>query len=301
MRKDMFKVIVERERVGSSAPSDTKALRKYLRGFKPSSSCKEDREDWEEEAKLGHLPMKITGSKPQGYDSKSLNENLNPLKRFIASRVGRKWDDVWSEICENINSDSTVQKHVLDHAKDYVHVNCYFDADGNVWCNDDYRGPTQISPIYYNGYRKYTQHYAEPETGILKEIKVIQRKKEKKEEIVRINIGNNSQLHKLDNVWYVVNLKPFPRQPLTSPNGYGQNIINNYGLIVDCVLKKDLYTLNKNHSKLIEQYGSGEFGENNGLVSLKDWGAFLLGKNNLVYAAHKKQLGKKELKKYKLK
>jgi hypothetical protein len=301
MRKDMFKVIVERERGGSSDKSDTKIARGFFRGLKPDSSCIEDREDWEEEEKLNHLPRKITGRKPQGYNRKSLNENLSPLRRFIASRVGRVWNDVWSEICENINSDSTVQKHVLDHAKDYVYTNCYFDDAGNVWCNDSYSGPRLISPAYPSRYSM--EHYEEPNTGILKQIKIVPYPK-KKEEVIRINVGNNKQLHKLENIWYLVTLKSFPTQPLTSPNGFGQNIINNYGMLEDCVFKKNLYSLNKFPAELGNRYGwreNREFAGTDGYIDNKQWSAFALGKNGLVYAVSKKQLSKKELKEYNLK
>src|SRR5690348_426069 len=137
MREDMFKVIVERERFnsGMKKASKSKIVRGYYKGLMPSSKNVEDREDLEENGSMSYLPSKITGKKPWGYNAKELNENLNPLKRFITSKVGQKWDDVWSEICEFINSDSTVQKHVLDHAKQYVVTNCYFDEFNNVWSN----------------------------------------------------------------------------------------------------------------------------------------------------------------------
>ena len=52
--------------------------------------------------------------------SKHLNENLAPLKRFLARRVGRPWSRVYAEICEHIALRSAVQKHVLDHLHQFV-------------------------------------------------------------------------------------------------------------------------------------------------------------------------------------
>src|SRR5262249_25737995 len=51
---------------------------------------------------------------------KSLNENLSPLYRFIQRQVGRPWDDVFSEICEHISVNSTVQNAVRAHIDDFV-------------------------------------------------------------------------------------------------------------------------------------------------------------------------------------
>ncbi len=297
MRKDMFKVIVEKERWNSQGKFDNKTSRRYLKQFKPNSGNKEDRDDWEEDEKLSHLPKKITGSKPQGWNCKSLNENLNPLKKFINSRVGQKWDDVWSEICQEINSNSTVQKHVLDHAKDFVETGCYYDSQGRVWTNTT-SGPMLVSPVTY--YKYSSKHYAEPETGILRKVKIIDTKAKKEKPIERVDIGNNQQLHKLEGIWYCVNLKPFPKFALTDKTSYGE-FVNNYGLIKDVVLNKTLYVLSKNKRLIQDTYGSDfEFKASNGVVSI----SFLMNAGptaGFVYAAHKKQLNKKDLKKYNLK
>jgi hypothetical protein len=298
MRKDMFKVIVEKERWNSQEKFDNKTSRKYLNSFKPNSNNKEDWDEWEDENRLSHLPKKVTGSKPQGWNRKELNENLNPLKGFINSRVGQKWDDVWSEICQEINSNSTVQKHVLDHAKDYVETNCYYDNQNRVWTNTS-SGPMLVSPVTY--YKYSSKHYVEPETGILRKVQIIHNKKKKEKPIDRVEIGNNQQLHKINGIWYCVTLKEFPKYPLTSDSGYGYQLINNYGLINDVLLNKTLYSLSKN-KRLIEK----TYGYNVKIVDSKNQVtiSFLLnnGPNKgLVYAAHKKQLNKKDLKKYNLK
>lgn len=299
MRSDMFKVIVEKERRGSGMKSDTKMSRKYWKGSRPKrGSFKEDTEDWEEDEKLSHLPKKITGRKPQGWDRKSLNENLSPLKKFLFSRVGRKWDDVWSEVCENINSNSTVQKHVLDHARDYVVTDCYYDAEGKVWYNSPYHGPELVSPVEY---AKYGNHlYVEPGTGILRKTTIIHvKKKEKKKPINRIDLGYNKQLHKVDGIWYEVALKEIPRHPLvTDYNATGHFVINNYGQIRDVLLNMNLYSLAKDRRLIDETYGSHWYYLR--LDSPTTMRAFLMN-DGLVYAAGKKQLNKKDLKKYGLK
>ena len=108
MRKDMSKVIVERARI---------KVRSAVKGRKHRH--KDDILD---------LPAKVSMKKSAGWGRKSLNENLSPLQRFLNSRVNRKWDKVYSEICENLKPTSAVQQHVRDHLKDFVEINPFFDG-----------------------------------------------------------------------------------------------------------------------------------------------------------------------------
>ncbi len=102
MREDMFKVIVERPRLVHG---------NWLRGGRESGFrqflASEDR------------PAKI-GMQAGHQNRKWLNENLAPLRRFLASRVGRPWDKVRSELLNGIDQRNTVQQHILTHVDDYV-------------------------------------------------------------------------------------------------------------------------------------------------------------------------------------
>lgn len=96
MRKDMAKVIVERPRVGGKTQKNGRPPR--------------DMED---------LPRRQS-MRRKHHDRKELNENLNPLERYLESKVGRKWDNVFSDICKNLKLDTAIQKHVRDHLKQMV-------------------------------------------------------------------------------------------------------------------------------------------------------------------------------------
>ena len=102
MRRDMFKVIVERPR--RFGPGG------WTRGRPPR-----DAEDGP-----SHAGMR------RPYDSwherKELNENLAPLRRYLMKQVGRPWNKVFSEICEHLRTDSTVQEHVRRHLGDFVAI-----------------------------------------------------------------------------------------------------------------------------------------------------------------------------------
>lgn len=112
MRHDMSKVLVERERVKGYRGKTIDPC-----GFKynPNVGWNEDLDDdyFREPSSL-RRPHKLADN------SKQLNENLSPLMGFIRSRVGKKWDDVYSEIRANINSNNAVQMHVLQHINQYV-------------------------------------------------------------------------------------------------------------------------------------------------------------------------------------
>ncbi|MEV4933923.1 hypothetical protein MRBLMA1_001345 [Sphingobium sp. LMA1-1-1.1] len=100
MRADMFKTIVERPRWGASHARSAKLKGKASRGIKQIGLKRH--------AKIG-TPY-----------TKSLNENLAPLVRFLRSRRGKPWDMVFSEICAGLDTGSTVKMHVRQHLEDYV-------------------------------------------------------------------------------------------------------------------------------------------------------------------------------------
>ncbi len=65
-------------------------------------------------------------------NTKSLNENLAPLVRFLRSSCGRPWNDVYSEIRERISPKSAVQLHIWQHVEQYVQRNLQVTADGQL-------------------------------------------------------------------------------------------------------------------------------------------------------------------------
>lgn len=98
MRDDMDKVIVERPRHEDrwGGPKGRRANRSH--------------ED---------LPAFEGIGKLKG-NTKSLNENLAPLRRFIQKQVNRPWNKVFSEISALIKPGNTVQEHILGHIDDFI-------------------------------------------------------------------------------------------------------------------------------------------------------------------------------------
>jgi len=107
MRKDMSKVLVEDGRLNSGVGA--KQLKRQHRR-KLNRNVDE------------HSPKResLSGHRHFGHECKTLNENLKPLVRFLASRAGQPWDEVYSEIRERINVKSAVQLHIMQHLWGFV-------------------------------------------------------------------------------------------------------------------------------------------------------------------------------------
>lgn len=55
------------------------------------------------------------GMRRRHRQRKHFGEHLSPLWRFLGSRVGRPWDDVYSEIRAQLSPRSVLDVHLLDH------------------------------------------------------------------------------------------------------------------------------------------------------------------------------------------
>jgi hypothetical protein len=100
MRDDMFKVIVERPRWGASYAASPKLKRMS-------------------DADTKHIGLR-RHARIGARTTKMLNEKLAPLLRYLRRQRGRCWDVVFSEICANLDTGSTVKMHVRQHIKDFV-------------------------------------------------------------------------------------------------------------------------------------------------------------------------------------
>jgi hypothetical protein len=118
MRSDMFKVLVERPRWGRSRATAVKL----------NTDPDRDRK---------HIGLKRHVAE-RARCSKALNENLQPLVRYLRSQRGRRWDDVFSEICAGLDTGSTVKMHVRQHIDDYVLSRISVGRDG-AWMADGRR------------------------------------------------------------------------------------------------------------------------------------------------------------------
>lgn len=266
MRKDMFKIIVERPRLVNS-----NGYSRDGRKFRNS-----------EDAPL-MLGMK------RGYRlSKWLNENLAPLQRFLERQINRPWNKVYSEIRAGIDGRSTVQQHILQHLDDFVAVKTRWintPEGGHVVCDDGYGGPVALKDSRCG-------LYVHPRTGILLRNRRYRSwaERHRDEQIKRLeaappaprDISDVVQLHCLDGIWYRVELAelPPPREVVVM-NGSEMKKILTYETCWDVVRK--LAVSRKNAMT--------------GVRKGHPCGCCMYGAHGL-YAKTKRQLSSRELKTY---
>jgi len=316
MRPDMDRVIVERPRIHSrTAPKEPKGYKKRLQG------------DWEE------LPAKesMSANRKHGWEAKELNENLNPLRRFLQKQVGRPWDKVFAELSEQIDMNSTVKRHIWQHVFDTIEQHTFIGSDGNVWVHGKYgMGDTPLT------YSRYQNLYIHPVDGLLKKIKKPKgwkpykyRPDDRKD--VRKDGENNLQFHKMNGIWYVIQLASY-KGPLNTyetipaencnagcawtSRSYERVTPTAEGKIRDVVIKRRLADLYDDKNKRDVSFSrviktsdhSGPRGwrshtfKNNGIeyISYEDTLTGLYGRKG-VYATSFKQANSNELRKVGLK
>jgi len=180
----------------------------------------------------------------KGYNYKELNENLAPLYRFLQSKLGFRWDDVYSEICENIRVTSTVQEHIRVHVKQMVATKISIDDNGEPWDMDGRPGKLSATP--------YVKYWVDPRDGILKlnNAKTYkQLNREAQDELVKKltessrSLPGGIELRKARGIWYQVEVAPVParsKREVISPDG----IVHYYdtgGSAYDVILHKKVY------------------------------------------------------------
>ncbi len=174
MRADMGKVLVERPRVGSRSRGPCKGYNTHVR------RCLE----------AGDSPPKFEGIKRRAGNTKSFNEHLGPLRRFLDSNVGRPWDKVYAEICKHVDRGNVVQKHILTHLFEYV-VTIVILIDG-VPCHGEAYARLYGQPLRTSHNRH--QWYVCPKSGLLRRSRYIPRESNKRPEPSRTVRLNNKQV-----------------------------------------------------------------------------------------------------------
>lgn len=162
-----------------------------------------------------------------GYDRKSFNENLNPLKGWLRSCIGKKWDKCYSELRTNFDARSVVNAHILEHLYQYIQVHTKV-IDGKVvalsrWSGRGYVPIKEISEDYY----------VCPKDGTVKVVNkmarrtlIKQREAEKRQKELSVTrfLNDCEVLRFIDGVWYHFELKPVPNAKIVYVKPTGTDI-----------------------------------------------------------------------------
>lgn len=187
MRSDMWKVIVERPRLGRGYAS---TLRRRASKLLPR--------DHEGE----HLDVIERFQR-----TKSLNENLAPLQRYLARQVGRPWDKVYSEMRAQISFDNVVQKHVLEHLHQLIELRPQI-VDGVVYREDGW----PLTQRRHGG-----GLYVDPKSGLIMRPRVRRRAASTKKRDDFASLGSSACLLRIDGAWWHITLAPTPAPRYHSP------------------------------------------------------------------------------------
>ena len=104
--------------------------------------------------------------------TKYFNDNLEPLIRFLHSKVGKNWNKVHAELCRSLNKRTVSGLHVFNHLYDFVQMNTHIKSKKVYYM----RGGKFTELI---STEKYPRFYIHPKTGQLMKAKLVNNKKQK--------------------------------------------------------------------------------------------------------------------------
>ena len=175
MRKDMEKIITERERIGSSLPSPKTGLNIRWNGS-------EEDYDYDQKASMSWNRL---------VDRKGFTDVLSPLYRWLDKQVGRPWNKVYSEICANLDKRKVTHVHVLDHLFQRIERNVFMGVDGQYHA----RSSSFFSVSVVDGL------YVHPRNGLILRQKP-KPKIEKPEDVEEVKLTELTAWKKIKDIWY---------------------------------------------------------------------------------------------------
>lgn len=202
MRSDMAEVIIERPRSLNhyAIRRQHKKTGLRIRNYDPDNEYDD-------------LPTHLSSSRHKQYGraAKDMGDLLGPIYRFLHSNVGRPWDQVWSEICQQIDRRNLAKNHLFEHFDGIVETNTFIGDDGDVYiCEFD--GFRKAKDLRGKGF------YVHPTTGLLcwaddrprNQARRAAKEAEKKAKTSRhIRISEKMYYLKLDGLWYIAEMERF--------------------------------------------------------------------------------------------
>lgn len=200
MRKDMSKVVIERQRHGHSLRNRKTGLRIL---------------NYEVDRDYDDLPKRVSGSRNKHLrtagrsEVKSFSDLLGPLRRYLRKNVGRPWDKVYSELAQHMDKRKTTGIHVFQHVEREVKQHCFTGDDGKVYYYHSYSSPGLVHGLYVH-----------PRTGLLcrsdekswwqSRLAIIRSERQRQSEW-RVLIKGKRHYVKLNGIWYTADIEPYRR------------------------------------------------------------------------------------------
>lgn len=137
----------------------------------------------------------------RGWDRKQHNVSYAFIRRWLRSRVGRRWDDVWSELCSFADSRSFAGETLRTAVRFEVDMPTRRDEDGRLVVSSPYYGLSPASGLAVDpeGFLRFVTDRSRP------------RVEPPVERVVR---GPMRELLLIEGRWYDVRFEPLP--PITT-------------------------------------------------------------------------------------
>ncbi len=226
-------VVIERPRAGLRI-----SLRK-LTGYKKALQKITD-----EATEDGLLRPYLIKSRQLVLRTKYFSDNLGPLRRWLHSKVGQSWDDVYSELCQCIEIRTLSGQHILFHIWQLVERNVVL-IDGVPYSDRCYKYIQRHQLGYWRDVL-----YVHPHTGILCIAKKVPKELPKKRDDLLV-IDSYHEYRKLNDIWYLIKLQELPENELvrdvvlkvtlcrsTESGKYSSRALHEYGREVYAVRKR---------------------------------------------------------------
>lgn len=218
------------------------------------------------------------------WGGKHAQENLNPLYRYLNSQAGCKWDDVYSEVCEQIK-DTNIRECVFYIVEDKVKIINGKPYKADIRYNYGSRDEIPIEQFRWSN-RTYKMMYVDPRDGILKFAPDAKKrsKREKRHPDRVYSTDRLIQYHRINDVWYEILFRDLQDKDFKTTNylGYSMPEYRWYVIAHDMLYPDGNWYPDKYHpyptkGEWIHRYG------------------------DLILPIRKRQLNSKEIKRLKLK
>ncbi len=215
MRADMKKVLVSRPRVGGIKAPRAKSKYVHRRATEEFNNG-----PIKESMRRRHLAYN------RGWNCKTQTDLFGPLRRFLQHRVGRDWNDVWSEICRHADARDIMGQHLRFHIRQYV-AHVQEGDDGKLYDEQGY---------VFTWQRGF---YVDPKSNTLCQLET---KKPRSRRVTpsKVFMLDGRLFHKHDDGnWYLVNMAPW----------------KDSSYVVDCFIGYLSSDPAKIHEHLVSKYG----------------------------------------------
>lgn len=135
--------------------------------------------------------------------TKHCRTTYNSVQNFLRSRVGKSWDSIYSEISQSVSKKTKAGEEFHTALRWSVEFNTKI-VDGRAVKSDG----EELNATY-----RACDFYICPKTKTLKKTpKKTTVKYRSNRDSVSLDIDDNRQYHKIDNIWYEVFLAPIPER-----------------------------------------------------------------------------------------